>query len=173
MASLDWRSVLKELRVQNWTLSKNNNGHWKAVPPDPSLPLVTFSESGDPRAIKNTLRDLRDSGFQWNEREPRSVRTPASFPVSVPDVDDLPPMTLPEREPPTLDSAFRRLKEAKDDYDLASMHEGELSEKMVDLRAQLARAAEERSAACQALVSAKADFDRFFNVESLVRDAAE
>lgn len=66
MAELkETRELVRELERQRWRVEQTGRGHYKARPPD-GRPMVTFgSASGDPRAMKNTLAQLRRSGFEW------------------------------------------------------------------------------------------------------------
>ena len=61
----DFRELLAELPRQNWSVTMTTQGHWRAAPPDKALTIVHFSESDDPHAQMNILRDLRKRGFVW------------------------------------------------------------------------------------------------------------
>jgi transcriptional regulator with XRE-family HTH domain len=74
MAALDIRTVFDKLKEQGWGIERTNNGHWKALPPDRTRTIVYFSRTDEPRAIRNTIADLRRSGFVWAD-EPRTKRT--------------------------------------------------------------------------------------------------
>ena len=66
MSELRERDLIPALEEQGWVVNTTSNGHYKAYPPDDEKSLVTFSlGSNDPRAIKNTLSDLRSRGFRW------------------------------------------------------------------------------------------------------------
>lgn len=64
----EWQALLRELRDQGFIVTRTSQMHYCARGPDRSKPVVHFAESDDPRAIKNTLRDLRKAGFVWNKR---------------------------------------------------------------------------------------------------------
>src|SRR5574342_225102 len=59
----DFDKLRTELKHQGFNLEQTNRGHWAAYSPDGRK--ATFSDSGDPRAIKNTISDLRKIGFEW------------------------------------------------------------------------------------------------------------
>lgn len=69
----DFDKLRTELKEQGFIVEKTNRGHWKATQPNRGnwqvarngTGTVTFSESNDPRAIKNTISDLRKIGFEW------------------------------------------------------------------------------------------------------------
>lgn len=62
-APRDWRDLHTALRAQGWTIEQTTRGHYKAMGPQKGL--VHFSDSGDHRAILNTLTELRRNGFKW------------------------------------------------------------------------------------------------------------
>lgn len=64
MATLrDFRELQDALRAQGWTLTRTNGSHYKATSPDGRS--YHYAESRDPRAILNTVSDLRKLGFHW------------------------------------------------------------------------------------------------------------
>lgn len=65
MASIDFNTIIKHLKRQGWAVEATTRGHHRAAPPDRQKPLIHFSLSGEPRAIHNTLAQLKASGFQW------------------------------------------------------------------------------------------------------------
>jgi len=66
----DFSEIADALRDQGWTLEKTADNHMKAFPPDKTKSMVVFSaKSGDFRAIRNTIAQLRRSGFQWPPRD--------------------------------------------------------------------------------------------------------
>lgn len=69
MPANDWKKLRTQLSNAGWQIDRTNNGHWKATPPDPTKGIVHFSDSNDPRAFKNTVADLRRSGFQVDEQK--------------------------------------------------------------------------------------------------------
>jgi hypothetical protein len=57
------RLLVDALRRQAWTVVHNRK-HIKAYPPCRDFPMVTFgSTPSDHRAMKNTISQLRKSGF--------------------------------------------------------------------------------------------------------------
>lgn len=65
-ANTDYRPIIKALKQQLWRLESTSKDHIKAFPPNLADSMVCFSlNSGDPRALKNTIQDLRKSGFVW------------------------------------------------------------------------------------------------------------
>ncbi len=61
----DWAKIQVALAQQGFQVTRTGSGHFKAKAPDPTKPLVTFSQGGNARSIKNTLADLRRIGFMW------------------------------------------------------------------------------------------------------------
>lgn len=61
----EWQALIRELRTQGFTVHRTTRGHYSARGRDRSKPVIHFAESSDPRAIQNTLRDLRKAGFKW------------------------------------------------------------------------------------------------------------
>jgi len=166
MSSMDWRSIKKELCNQGWTLSRNANGHCKAVPPDRSKPFVVFSESTDPRSVRNSICDLRKSGFVWNERDPRSERVLKRVPSEPPTFETSPQLQYqPRSEMMTADAAFTKLREAKEYYDLSTQQERELLDELGRLRTKVEQASADRRHAGQNLREAKSAFDNVFSVD--------
>jgi hypothetical protein len=99
MPALDFKTLVKELRTQNWAVSQSNSGHWRCTPPDPKQAIVHLSESGDYRAIRNSLADLKRSGFVWEERGRRGPALEQGTPMEVEQLLD-----VLSKEPPV---AFR------------------------------------------------------------------
>ena len=67
---MDVNHLIRALREQKWTVERNNQGHYKAVPPNEEGFIVHFSNSKERRAFKNALSQLRRSGrFQWPWRK--------------------------------------------------------------------------------------------------------
>jgi hypothetical protein len=61
----DIKNLHRKLEAQGWMLKPTRNGHVMAFPPDKSKSPVTMpSTPSDHRSLKNTLADLRRSGFQ-------------------------------------------------------------------------------------------------------------
>lgn len=123
MPSLDVRTVIDKLNEQGWEVERTGGGHWKAVPPDKSKPLVHFSSCREPHALRNTLSDLRKSGFVWEDppRPKRAANEGQEDPVSevitrphlqlVPEPPPTPPSPVgPPSAPETFGQALRRLR---------------------------------------------------------------
>ena len=60
----DYRVLISDLEAQGWRVIQLDASHYRAMPPDKSMPIVHFSTSNEPRAIKNTLARLKRSGYQ-------------------------------------------------------------------------------------------------------------
>jgi hypothetical protein len=60
-----WDPIVDELREQGFVVERNEGNHWSVKSPKGGR-LVHFSYSNEPRAVKNTLGDLkRILGFVW------------------------------------------------------------------------------------------------------------
>lgn len=70
----EFRDIFDAMRNQGWTLTKTSRGHWKCLSPHSGTQPVFMSDSGDHRAVKNTIRDLTKNGLIWPD--PPKVRTP-------------------------------------------------------------------------------------------------
>lgn len=61
----EYKEIIRELERQGWRLVRGTR-HWKAFPPDKKKPMVTIPGTpSDYRSIKNTIAQLRRSGFIW------------------------------------------------------------------------------------------------------------
>ena len=70
MASLDWRGVERELNKQGWRVERTTQNHYRCFPPDKSKPLIHIAlGSANWRALRNSLAELRRSGFVWGGEE--------------------------------------------------------------------------------------------------------
>lgn len=74
MAHESWRTIERMLNEQGWRIVyKGTHGGRGAqcYPPDKSKPMVhcVADEGGDPRAMRNNIRDLRASGFIYRESD--------------------------------------------------------------------------------------------------------
>lgn len=65
MAALDIEVVFESLRRQGWEVDRTARGHWRATPPDKGKKIVHFAVSSEPRALQNTISELRRNGFVW------------------------------------------------------------------------------------------------------------
>lgn len=61
--------LLDDARAQGWVVTRTERGHYKAIPADPTKPVVFVATSGDHRALDNALRDLKKSGLVVPERQ--------------------------------------------------------------------------------------------------------
>ena len=134
----DLRKIIAGLRRQHWQLAKTAEGHFRAVPPNPDSVIVIFSDSADPHAQLNIVRDLKESGFIWpepskkdqkkektmtkpltqplltNERLNTAFRQPPPAqptPASPPPFTELKPVELPSSSR-TAEQLFQELQEA-------------------------------------------------------------
>lgn len=171
-ACKDFRPVLAELRNQGWTTEQTRQGHWKAVPPDKSKSIVHFSASAEPRALKNTLQDLRKNGFVWPPvKRPSS---PGQAPVDQDDFDLL-DIDAPLSEPPVtqelptepreakMDRLYNELKDAKNYYGLTVEQLAECREKLAAAQKAFDEATAEKDRAGETLRAKKAEFDQVFS----------
>lgn len=194
----DMREIVRRLRNQGWTVESTNGGHFKAIPPDKSRPIVHFSGTpSDWRGIKNTVAELVRSGYVEDDA-PRSRRRLENTPLekllhvgalasmSEADVKTLtetkviPPELSPELQATVdralnqpvdpLDAAYQTLKEARAYFELANTEVEEASRKLEAARMHRIEAGEN-------LAEAKRAFDQLVGeVPHVVRardDAAE
>lgn len=71
----DFRPIITELQRQGWVVTETRGSHYRAKPPDEKRPIVHFAASVERRALRNTIADLRRSGFEW----PPEARQSAPF----------------------------------------------------------------------------------------------
>lgn len=61
----DWEEIQGAALEQGWRVEKIKKGV-RLVPPDPSKPMVVIHRTpSDHRALKNTIAQMRRSGFVW------------------------------------------------------------------------------------------------------------
>lgn len=127
MSAYDIRVLIRKLNEQGFSVSQTGRGHWRVVPPDPSKSLVHFSRLEEPRAFKNTLSDLRKSGFRWEDDAPASREVPRTAketfqwpePCEVTLIEPADPieamggMVVPLQKPESFADALRRLRLAE------------------------------------------------------------
>lgn len=65
---MNYREIFDALAEQAWSVTRTANNHYRATPPDRTKPIVHFSTSEEPRAIRNTIKRLERSGFSWTTR---------------------------------------------------------------------------------------------------------
>lgn len=163
MPSLDFRSVHRALAEQGWRVEQTQMGHYKAAPPDRTRTIVHFSESNDPRAIRNTITNLKKSGFAWNDAQPS--RAEPEKPPTMKETGAMAP-PAPSVAPalrPTLDDVFARLREARE---MLALTDDDLRDARYDLELAQGRAdaaAVDREKAAESLRAAKAAFDETFS----------
>lgn len=69
MPSKEIKALIKALEDQGWRVEQARSGHYKAFPPDKGQDMVTMpSTPSDHRSLKNTIRDLKHSGYKDKER---------------------------------------------------------------------------------------------------------
>jgi predicted RNA binding protein YcfA (HicA-like mRNA interferase family) len=65
MPSKEIKALIKDLEAQGWRVVLARSGHYKAYPPDKGQDMVTMpSTPSDHRSMRNTMRDLRHSGYK-------------------------------------------------------------------------------------------------------------
>lgn len=66
MASLTFANITNAAKAQNWDVERTAKGHRRLIPPDKTKPIVIASgTTGDPKAIKHFLSQMRLSGLIW------------------------------------------------------------------------------------------------------------
>lgn len=165
----DFKPVISALRDQNWEVTQTTQGHYRARPPDPSKSIVHLSTSYDPRALKNTIQELRKSGFVWPP-------PPKSRPTNVdddPSSDDF--WNAPESEPTPsapvvvetpearMERLWNELKDAKTWFALTDDTLKGAKAQLEEAQAKFDAAEQERIKAAEALKAKKAEFDSAFN----------
>lgn len=171
----DFKPIITELQVQGWTVEKTGQGHFKAVPPVGGLPIVHFSGSYDRHAIKNTLHDLKKSGFQWPPPSKKEVAASRESSPSMTDEfedflgeeDSTPTPTQPagpaESQEQRMDRLWTDLKEAKGYLTLADEHLDETRRQLEAAQRAYDEAQVERDKAAEKLRATKATFDEAFS----------
>lgn len=177
MAARDFRPIVTELRLQGWTVEKTERGHWRATPPDASKGLIHFSESDDPHALMNTLRDLKRQGFQYpppskkqlaGERRLNAVASPED--EAAPDSDEffsmpLAPVPEPAGPPTNMDEAYAALKDARETLTLLDLEAQERQRELEEATRAYQEAETAAAAGRTKLREAKALFDEMFATE--------
>lgn len=167
----DFKPILSALRDQDWEITQTTQGHYRARPPDPTKPIVHLSTSYDPRALKNTIQELKKSGFVWPP-------PPKSRPSEVaPDSEafwnqmDLGPESEPTPSAPVVVEAhedkmerlWNELKEAKTWFALTDDTMRIAQEQLALAQKAFDEATAERTKAAESLKTKKAEFDSAFN----------
>jgi len=177
----DYKEIVEELPRQGWSVTMTTQGHWKAVPPDPTKTIIHFSTSDDHHALMNTLRDLRKQGFQWpppnkNDIASQKRLTGSSASSLCPDchqplseheeclVAPPPPPPPPESPEARMDRLFAELKDAKILRELTEEHLRDCNVKMAEAQAALELAQRQYTNAINALAAKKQEFDAALGV---------
>jgi hypothetical protein len=175
----DFRHILEELERQRWAVEQTTKGHYRAAPPDPNKRIITFSLSNEPRAIHNTISQLKTSGFLWPppDKLPHEEARAAAAENDDPDAwidehnrkveeasapveeEPLPPETHEER----MDRLFHELKEAKTYVALADEQYAVCEAKLLAAQREFEQAQDERKKAREALQAKKTEFDSAFS----------
>jgi len=171
----DYQDLSRSLAEQGWTVTPNGAEKWKAVPPGAVGNIVFFSVSQDPRALHNTIRDLKRSGFEYPPPKGKPVETkiatgaqtlkappgerakPAiELPAATPDR----PSSAPKGDP--LDQAFQQLREAREWLAMCQSELDQAREAFAAANREMGKAQTTTINAEAALRKAKADFDALF-----------
>lgn len=182
MPSVDWKTIHKKLREQGWRLETTTKGHTKAFPADPTQRLVVLSDSGDHRAIHNSLRELRASGFVWDEAPAsRRVRAVAAGQDFEPEAVTQPDAAVVEasasriltasevtvalapivRDPDLeLDAAYASLRDARQTVQLLRMDRVDALRRLEEAQEHARRVDSALAEASSTLARRKAEFDR-------------
>jgi len=167
--SKEIHNVVDELKRQGWRVEPTNGSHLKAFPPDPRKQMVLIGGSGT-RAMKNTIAQLRRSGFKWpppaKERIPQDEREPLwEDPVCPPD---------PERSSPqTVDELFSALRDSRTEYQLSVELLKESEERFRAAEAELTDARSGVATSAEAMRAAKVRFDAAFEPDPQDQDREE
>lgn len=165
----DYKHILAALKEQGWRLESTSDSHIKAYPPDKDRPLVCFAiTSGDPRAIKNTIRDLRASGFDWppaSQRPSSPSNEPEEAPMSEPVYVGAP--EAPEGPQKTPDQLFLELKEARNYAALAKEALRDSKTAFEKAQSALKGSEEEYARAVEQMNLCKRQFDKAFDAKEL------
>jgi len=173
MSSRQYEELSDRLRAQGWTVEARGL-RWRAVPPDRGKPIVHFAASPERHAYRNTVADLRRSGFV--------VRPISPPPMPVDDAlgdDPTKPSTyapqelpMPAPSPATLDALFAALKDARVLSGMAADDLARTEEALEAARRTVADAETKRRAAADFLARANADlakareaFERGFSAD--------
>jgi hypothetical protein len=183
-----YKEIFSALDDQGWTVEQTNRGHFKAVPPDKTKPIIVISMSDDPHAYMNNIRDLKRGGFIWpvpSKAEARSRQEPraadndaAAAPPSPPsseqlsvhaDLEAVRRALIEEDEARTetleqrMDRLFKELKDARVYATLTEDQVKECKRRVEEATLALAAASREHDAASTALVKKKVEFDEAFS----------
>ncbi len=172
----DFKPVIAALRDQDWEVTQTTQGHYRARPPDPTKPIVHLSTSYHPRGLKNTIQELRKSGFIWPP--PPKSRPSEVDPLDVgpnsdefwnpssnfePESEPTPSATVAETHEVKMERLWGELKEAKTWFALTDDTMRTAQEQLAQAQKAFNEAAAERAKAAEVLRSKKAEFDSAFN----------
>jgi hypothetical protein len=175
----EYEPIFTALKEQGFEVNKTQRGHYEAISPDKSKPLVFFAVSAERCAKQNTIRDLRRAGFKWDDHEPKSVgdgylknalqkagigRNNANA-ADVPLVFPPPPADSGVAPVVDMDTLFRDLKEKKEMAQLCKENHYDISVEAAAIQKKLGDAWQEVCKADSALAESKRQFDEYFNAE--------
>ncbi len=165
MAAKDFRSILTALKEQGWRIeSGSNSAHLKAFPPDVEKSMVCFTTtSGDPRAFKNTLRDLRSSGFVW-PWPPKETKDDVEEPEELEEEQDV---EQEQPEPKSVDQLYTELKEARQYASIAKEALTDAQKAFKEAEQALVGSKEEYERAVEDMNLRKRLFDKAFSEEGI------
>lgn len=178
MAAKDFRRIFAALERQGWGVTQNANGHYRAVPPGNGSIVHFATSSNDHRAVRNTIRDLRASGFVWPEQADAKATEPSPSPESQFVADPPGPRfsgagvmfaafesqstRQPDRAEPDLDALFEELKLARDDNAIAALEVSEAEGRLAECKASLEAAQARQEKTARKLSDTKEAFDKAF-----------
>lgn len=146
MSTPNAKQLVAELPEQGWSVRRTNGGHYQCAAPD-GVNMVTLSDSGDPRALKNNLALLRRAGFLWPP----------------------PPKQRGPQARPSVDALYEALKRTRESVELEERRLTPLraavqtaEELLADARKELATGETNVRRAREELAEAKLAFDAAF-----------
>jgi hypothetical protein len=171
--------IVDELKRQGWEVDLTASGHYKAKPPDRQKAIIHFSTSCVRRSVKNTIRDLRKSGFLWPPPEPpKSLVDDPDFDEwfnvddevdderrrgGDGDEDERATLVVAPKEK-TFDDLVAELRAARDDAVLYGEQVAECKRAVDVAQRALTDAEKEHETARRRLLEAKTAFDAVVNV---------
>src|SRR5688572_19939342 len=73
-----WEYISARLIEQGWRIEDGVGAHKKCYPPDRSLPQVNCAPfSTDKNVLRHIVKDLKRSGFKWEDDDEPAVSAPA------------------------------------------------------------------------------------------------
>lgn len=177
-ALAEFKPVIRALEIQGWRVAKTGQGHYRAAPPNEAAQVVHFGTSSDHRALKNTIAQLRRSGFVWppprrvtrersgtNDIEDEMVEAANGGAVAVPEpepeVEATPPQ-VEENEEQRLERLWAELKSAKVYVSMADEELRTAEQALVAAQATFNSSRTELERAKRDMAERKAEFDAEF-----------